>query len=438
MSVQKMFMILLFMTFRKITTISLLLLFNIALAQDSLTTQILKNHTIYFKIKDDRSLDTTGANFFKKETKNNQFIILGEYHNSRLISNLTEAIIPIFKMNGGNYLGLEIGPASIEVLQGLNNEQGDLIRSLNKFNTKYKYTKSFGTMTAIPFMSNVSDAEFLEKAFDNNLKLIGLDQEFKYALIPLLEKAFNNLPKDEKEKVESQYLSAIDTLQSYYAKEVQNSFLEKDERENVIDLFHNSKFLNNILNNVSSTEENERIVEGIEKTINIYWNNSQNNYWQSNKLRTENFVANFRNGLKKSNFDYSDDKMLIKIGGIHSAKGMNNYSMYDIGNTIFEIAKFNGNSAINSVFLSRFQMDNDTIIDALNANSWYSNSFKDFIQMGKKDEWAIIDLRPLKKALYYKRDYLVNDRVREYFDRYDLIIITPMEINPIPNYELSN
>lgn len=149
-------------------------------------------------------------------------------------------------------------------------------------------------------------------------------------------------------------------------------------------------------------------------------------------------MTNFRNGLKNSNFDYSEDKTLIKTGGIHSAKGLNNYSMYDIGITIFEVAKFNGNGSINSIFLSRFEKDNDTIIDALDAHSWYSNSFKDFIQMGKRDEWAIIDLRPLKNTFYYKRDYLVNDRIKEYFDRYDLIIITPMEINPLPNYELSN
>lgn len=55
--------------------------------------------------------------------------------------------------------------------------------------------------------------------------------------------------------------------------------------------------------------------------------------------------------------------------------------------------------------------------------------------MAKKDQWTIIDLRPMRESFYYKRKYLVNDMIRQYFDRYDIIVITPLEVQPIANYE---
>lgn len=420
------------------TTSLIILLFlltsNNILCQDSLSHEILKEYTLHFQINEDGSLSDLGKSFFEKEIKENQFIVLGEYHGSKSMSELTEAIIPIFKKNGGDFMALEIGPVSLEILKELNLRKGSLEDALYQFNTKYSYKKKSGTRTAIPFFSNVGDARFLSKAFEKDIRFIGLDQEFLYGYLPLIKKAYGNLPEKDKRIHKKKFHRVIDTLNHYYALEIESSFNEEQKKDFVV-LFHNSKFVNSFLDALSVNEKNKKIVGAIKSSVEIYWNNSQGNYWLSNTLRTNNFIKNLRRGLISTGFQHSEDKMLVKIGGLHAAKGMNNYRMYDIGNTIFELARLNGNSSLHSVFLSRYYLNNGTMEDVLETDTWYSKNYKAFLQMGKKDTWTIIDLRPMRNLFYYKQKYLVNDIVKNYFDRYDIIIVAPTEESPVPNYK---
>ena len=139
--------------------------------------------------------------------------------------------------------------------------------------------------------------------------------------------------------------------------------------------------------------------------------------------------------LEENNFDYNNDKVLIKIGGLHSAKGLNNYSMYDIGNSVYELARINKRKSLHTVFLDRYFKDTDgKITDAMNdSTGWYTKNFKNFIQLGKPDKWTIIDLRPLRNEFYYQRRFVVNEQIKLYFDRYDLVIIPPTDKEPTLN-----
>ncbi|MFD2824515.1 hypothetical protein ACFS5M_12605 [Lacinutrix iliipiscaria] len=413
-----------------------LIAFVPAFGQDSLTVKILNDITYHFEIKNNK-LQGKGAEFLKKAIEENQFILLGEVHNSKGISELTKAFIPEFRNNGGKYFGLEVGPTSAKILQELSSIPENSVNNLKKMNTENSFEYSRGTYTPIPFFSNISDAEFLETASIQNLKLIGLDQEFKFGFIPLVERAFNNLSKEKQELYKSKYEKTIDTLKMYYVKEFDFYDKRTDENKRFSFLLNGSKFVNDFLKNIAmDNPENKKIVEDLLISNQIYFTQNKGNYWESNRLRTENFIRNFKNGLDSNNFDFESDKMLIKVGGLHTAKGMNSYRMFDIGNTVFELARINNKSSLHICFMSRYSFDNDTIVDAMDdTKSWNYRSFKDFIQMGKKDQWTIIDLRPLRNYVYYKRKYLINDSIKEYFDRYDIIIIKPLEISTQLNIE---
>ena len=54
--------------------------------------------------------------FLRKEITDAQFVLLGEYHGSRRISELTRAIVPIAHAAGCRTLALEVGPITAEVL----------------------------------------------------------------------------------------------------------------------------------------------------------------------------------------------------------------------------------------------------------------------------------------------------------------------------------
>jgi len=53
-------------------------------------------------------------------------------------------------------------------------------------------------------------------------------------------------------------------------------------------------------------------------------------------------------------------------------------------------------------------------------------------------EWTLIDLRPLRKTVFYRRKFKLEPLVLELFKNYDFYIIPKTENEPPPNYVLRN
>lgn len=404
-------------------------------SQDTIGVEDLSPYTYYFKL-DNKGLSGEGVSFLETAAQENHIIILGEYHGSKRISEFTSAFIPVLDQHGFDYFGLEVGPGASEILAEITTKPEAVVEALKAFNAQYEYHSDNRAYTPIPFFSHIVDAAFLVPAAERDWKLIGLDQEFKFGYIPLLDRAFNKLSEPQKSALKQKFKTGIDTLDYFYQQEL-TYYLTKDKsiKRFAFNAKESASF-NTFLDELAATNpQNKKTVEDIRTSIDIYWYNSLRKYWLSNALRTNNFVANLRKGLQAHQFDFGKDKLLVKIGGLHAARGKNNYSMYDVGNTLGELARFYGNRSLHIEVMSRFYQEKDgTVIDELEQqDTWYTKNFSDLFQMGKKDQWTIIDLRPLKDSLYYQRDFIVNDRIKEYFDRYDVIMITPMDEEPTVN-----
>lgn len=414
---------------------SVFCLINTMHAQDSLTVKDFENVSYHFTIENN-TFKGNGADFLEAEAQKNQFIMLGEYHGSETISEFTKAFIPIYNKYGCKNFGLEIGASTAKILTNLSKKPETTIAQLKTFNTSYKTVSKKRSYTPIPFFSNISDAEFLADASKLKWNLIGLDQEFKFGFIPLVELAYNNLSDSRKRELKEKLTQTKDTLLLFYTKEIDYYDGRTTEKKRFAKLFKNSNFINSFLNDLASNHpENKKIVDDIRTSNEIYWLSNVGRYWDGNAMRTSNFIRNFGNAMNSSNFNKNEDKMLIKIGALHSAKGLNNYFMYDIGNSVAEFARFNGTSSLHIRVMNRYYFDEGKVEDGLDYNTKMTKAFKDFLKLGKKDEWTIIDLRPMRELVYYKRIYLLNDRVREYFDRYDVIIISPTEVDVTHNYD---
>lgn len=409
-------------------------------AKMPLSKDVLAPVTTYFKIENG-VLNHAGQAFFADAFKTNQYFLLGEYHGSKRISEFTKATLPLFKNAGGNHIGLEVGPVSATVLSEIaNKDKAKTVAGMHKLNSAFATQTPRGVYEPIPFFSNVSDAEFLSEIKTQELRILGLDQEFKFGIPMLIRRAAKNLPPKKQRFFAPRLKQLTDTLTSYFHRELAYRQKQSPRVAFVSQLFLNSPFVQKLLSDLASeAEENRAIKDALNTSMQIYAHNNARKYWDSNAARTQNFIQNLNSGVTRTGFNLASDKMYIKIGGLHSARGLNNYSMYDIGNTFAELARFHGNSSLHSTFFSRYSKDKSgKRVDELeNKESWTAKSFADFLQMGKKDEWAIIDLRPLREKFYYKRIYEVNDRVREYFRRYDIIIIAPTEEEPKANYTLS-
>ena len=56
--------------------------------------------------------------------------------------------------------------------------------------------------------------------------------------------------------------------------------------------------------------------------------------------------------------------------------------------------------------------------------------------MAKKDQWTVIDLRPLRSAVFYQRKYKIDDVILDIFKQHDLLIIPKQDKAATLNIDL--
>lgn len=386
----------------------------------------LEKYTYYFDIKDGK-FTGNGADFLKKEIAKNQYFLLGEYHDSYRISEFTKALIPILHDEGYRYFGLEVGSIAVQVIDELSNDAEKTVENLNKFQTKYNYTPFKRTLPVFPFFQNVSDAEFLAEAKKRNWKLIGLDQEFSYSHEMLLDRMFANLSANDKQNLKEKHKQAIEF--------VKRSYVEGYLKRKKYLMMRDSKTVNDFLDSASKNyPENKVIANAFRKTNRIYGHGATREYFKQNSERIDYMKENLSKGLAKYKFDLKKDKMLLKMGGIHTAKGFGNLSLYEVGNTLHELAKFNENNSIHATFYSRFYTENSQEMDSLADEKSFTYRFKGLLQMAKKDQWTIIDLRPLRSNVFYSRKYKLDIVIENIFKQHDILIIPKTEIDTKRNF----
>ncbi len=396
-----------------------------------LTVADLKANTHHFDIVNNEFVGEGSVGLID-EVNNSQFVVLGEYHDSKQISKFTRALIPVFHDAGCRTFALEIGPISSVILSLLSEDPAKTISNLNEFNTTFLVSTSNRNFTPIPFFSNVEDAEFLIEARKRNWNLIGLDQEFSFGYIPLLQKMFENLTPEKRAELKLKYQKVIAQIDSFYKTRNKVGF---DQYKAILD----SKDVNEFLE-LATVEhpENQRIADAIRFTTETYYlgNEKIRKYYEMNSRRIDYMKQNLNAGLTKLDFDLSKDKMLLKMGAVHTGRGFSPLSRFEIGNTLSELAEYNGNKSLQIQFGSRFISSNGKEIDVLDNQKGFLYRFKALLQMGKKDKWTVIDLRPMRSKVFYSRKFKLDVVVQEIFKNHDLFIIPPIEKDPTPNYSI--
>lgn len=393
-----------------------------------LTVEDLKKYTYYFDVKDGK-FNGKGAEFLKKEFAKNQYFLLGEYHGSQRISEFTKALIPALHDNGYRYFGIEVGPIAVQVLSELSKDSSKTLENLRRFLSKNNFSIRGSNETPFPFFDNVSDAEFLAEAAKRDWKLFGLDQEYADSHFMLLNRMFANLKSKQKKRLKEKYDKAT--------VDVKRCYVEGYERRQSYLMMQDSKIINDFLDLASKKNpKNRAIAAAFRKTNTIYGHGATREWYRQNSERIDYMKKNLREGFARTKFDIKKDKMLLKMGGVHTSKGFSPLSLFEVGNTLHELATFNGNNSVHIDFLSRFYVDeNGKEIDSLADKNAFRYRSKAFLQMAKKDQWTIIDLRPLrKKFLHYNRT--LDAIILDIFKQHDVVIIPKIEIAPTRNFDL--
>lgn len=395
----------------------------------ALSEQDLEKYTTYFDIENNR-LTGDGARVLIDEINRSQFVLIGEYHNSRRISEFTKAVIPVFHDAGCRTFALEIGPVSAEILSELSAEESRVIADLKNFNSQFLVAGSRRAYTPIPFFGNTEDAEFLLEARKRKWNLLGLDQEFSFGYLPLIERMYKNLKPKEQARLKPLYENVNASIRSFYEADLKG---EKSLYKAILESKETNEFLDSA---AKANPQNKRIADAVRFTTEIYYLNDDKirKYYEANSRRVGYMKKNLADGFVRLKFDFKKDKMLLKMGAVHTGRGFSDLSLFEIGNTLSELAELNGNRSLHIEFGSRFYVENGKEIDALADEKGFLYRYQALLQMGRKDRWTLIDLRPLREKVFYGRRFKLDPIVLEIFKNQDFYIIPKLEIEPTPNY----
>ncbi len=369
---------------------------------------LIAQHTIYFDIQDGAFI---GADSLVHALQQAHFIALGELHNRIRLGELTDALLHTLEPQGFNNFAVETGPYSARKLQQLIGEGKHEVSAFYA-----AYSSNLYDIIPIPFFKGETDLRFLATADSLGFELWGLDQEFYFSYAYLI---------DELARLSGKSLSP--NQQKLHRKLMRKLFW-LDRRNQFRELFNISlhrtcRLKNNAdllayLESFAQTEnaDIQEIVDAFHKTLEIYCMAEKGQASEPIRISyfKENFNRNFEAALKVN----PEPKMFLKMGSFHMGRNRSPLNLYDIGNHVAQIAESRNESSVHISYLNRFFEGKDV----KGQRGWEASA--NFVSVGEKEKWALIDLRPLREQL--GNQTLSGNRFElQTILNYDFIIIAP-------------
>lgn len=398
------------------------------MGQDSLSLQSLKPITYHFDITHEQ-LVGAGADFLKKEIAKAQFTLLGDYPESKSSSEFTAALLPLLDRAEYKTMALGIGVPSARILDSITREPTTVVAKLYNWNNTYAFLENEKTILPMPDMKSVADAQFVQKAGALEWNIIGFGNESWNNLPWLIDQLYEKLPQELQEKQRSLYEDCKSRLKKLYAKRNGDLLL-------FAEAVANSKSIQNFLKGVSEkSTENSAIVAAFHNSIKNCRFYARKQFFEKNKWRVDEEKRLLRQELERVDFDIHQDKLLVKWDMNFLSRGFQPYAFYGVGNTLSEIAEYNGSTSLHIGIVPRYQLKNGEVQDLMNEENTMTHRFASLMQAAKKDEWTVIDLRKMIQHSHYTPlKYLLDEPIQDLIKRYDLIVIPAVEKEARLNY----
>ncbi len=371
----------------------------------------------YFTINNAK-IEGAGKKILQKMIKESQFVVFGENHYSKQTSILTKALIPLLAKASYTNFVVEVGPNSANKLKELSTSYENTVEQLKVFNTKYKF-KEFGeSADPIPFFAGIEDAEFLSEMSKYNMKIIGIDQEYYFSILFLMDE----LLKEAEEKIGYQKIvemkvKAEEKICQYFRKE------EKKEIKSALEEILKDIDILNFFNQFDKEDTKaNKIINDLKLSWDIYMRWRQDSHVDR--------ISYMRNNLYDIYKQNSKAKMFIKIGSLHASRIISNKA-YDIGNFTEELAIKNNtiSSSINS--WRPYYKEKDSITNNLKKYKKYYKRLALFTMFSKKEEWTIIDLKSIRKDIKNQKIKLPTNgdyhSLKKIIEGYDYQLILPVD-----------
>jgi hypothetical protein len=358
---------------------------NICVAQHKADSTIFKEYLLKNELDftfDGQKPMGKGWDLIEDQFKKNQFVAWGEYHNSNLFSKLTSYTLSIAAQNGFKNWVVETSPFVASELTRFS-------KTKVPFDSILSNSKSHPTYGTFPFFKTKEDAEMLEAANKNKIKIWGIDQEYQMAFTYCFDKIYNA----QTLTIKQNYKAVYDSLT---AKWWMPKIKLLDSLKNAIP----QKNFKNALDNIKISRE-------------IYRNDD-------NQLRAKLMKDNFYKYYDQT--PTKNEKVFFKMGANHLAKGVNlTTHIFDIGNAIYELAERNQSKFTNVLFVLRYSTEKGKIIDDLVEEK--REYPIEFLKLYDSKKWIVVDVRNLIYDFYF--DNTLSNEAYQIMEKYDFVVVSP-------------
>ena len=379
-------------------------------AQQPLTTELLEQSAIRFSLNEAGHLDGEARKQLLEWIGENQYVGLAEVHKSAQLGLFTKALLNVLDEKGFEHLALEMGPNTAKILQQKTEDPEQTLANLRTLNQTYG--KKSSTQTPLIFANKVTDAVFIEEASRLGYTFWGLDQEFAGSYEMLVDQIYENSTNRD-----GSFTAAYKKAKSAIRNII---FKNKYQGQSIYCWYQSSEEINNFFSMIEN-KESLKTIEDIRMSWDIYCKHTQGG---SNQLRANYMKKNFDAYQNKYG---KDVKVFTKMGSVHLTHGRSPFGVNDMGKHITEISKQDDSGFLTFRQLIAYRNGKSTI----GKSGWKSVTM--FLELGRKDQWTVVDLRPFRKMLG-QGEITANEKFTYELKNYDILLISPDDEFPKINY----
>lgn len=380
-------------------------------AQELLDSQRVAHYSYAFRIHSEGQWEGEGADSLLSIASRHRLFLLGEYHGGVQIPQLTSLLINRLVPLGYKHHAAEVGPAAEQVLRRLTREPDPAI-ALREINNRYYHRVQ--ESEPIPFFMGAQDALILQSLGEEQVAFYGLDQEYVNGL-PLWLDELKALPCWPEFGPPILWNAMDSLLDKTYRKDA------SDSRFNMFAYLLSHDTVQQFKEQVyaQGSAQAVQLFEDWEESMKIYNSNYQRGGY-SHAKRVSYIRRRFLALIEQMP---SDEKLLVRIGALHTARS-HRIGAYDIGNLTQDL------SSVSFTATNRYYQNEEEVIDRWKNRSDDATTFA-FYQMGRKDQWVLVDLKQLRAAWQRGEWQLPDDYhyhlLRQTLEDYDYLLITPLD-----------
>lgn len=398
-------------------------------AQDSISYEDLAQFAYSFNMDGDK-WKGEGGEVLSDAIASSNITVLAENLGSKLEHEFTQALITSLDQNGYNKMVLEVGGGSGSLINRLARNSQLNTNYIKTLNQKYLLKKGERTFVPITELQSSEALGYLSNAVDRGWQFLSVGIEPWTSYKMHIDELYGNLNKNNKEANQDLYHNVSAFLDEEYNKV---KAYNTQEVHRLMTEIENYKPLYTFLDKAMVCDGNKDIVDAFRQSIEYWAMYGNQEFYKKNMWSAAEDKLKLKQDLESIDFDFGKDKLFVKMWRNHVSKGFSPSGTHGIGNMLEELADYHGTNSLIIGVVRRFSTEDGVLVDAMIEQDRYTQIFKDLVQLGDKDKWQLIDLRPFVQHFYYD-NYMISEGLYRMMARYDMLVIPPADEAATPNY----